>query len=412
MTMKTTGSGKSEYEKLMSAYMEVWIVYVLRTFSTREHPMSRKEIADKVSELINIGTISETRQSDNTIAKTVSRRLDELEMMGNLYEGESGSHVPPAFYRVMGGAVKAIQDRPVRYYFDPILAPGEVSMICAAIESNHYLSPEEINYLIKRECAVLGYQEQELHLPVTNSASGRSLRLPKRPRSGNDLTLPPARSSVTLRKIAVIQYAIARKLMIRVIPGTYSNRDGKIVFGPKRDRESILNPYAMISQNGQYYIVVTHEGFTNPTHYRIDRLFSISLCEDENPRRKQIAGYKKREPIPVRLQRFFTGNGKFKADEYTAIYPLMIYNEGEGIKQCRFLCAKSGVTVAIDHFGVGVGVKMEETDDDSKVLFTVMADYNNVRYFCIQQNAIVSPVAPDELKDDVKQALKKAYDAI
>ncbi len=403
-------SKKTEQEKFLASYMEVWIVYILRTYSDKEHPMSTNEIVEKVTSLTGLGDRSLKEGNINSVAKTIGRRLNDLEMMGNYFDSDSSKGaVGEVFYRVVGGRIIAIPGRPARYYFEPILESGDVSLICAAVESNHYLSPEEKEYLVRRESASCSYKEgEDEYRSMPESRFSGNTRLPRKPSGGNDRSALPSGSAVTLKKISTLQYAIKKHLKIRVIPGTYYHENDRIVFGPKRERESILNPYAMICQNGQYYIIVTHEGYQNPTHYRVDRLYSVELIQDEG---KKGTGYIKRDDIPTKLQRFFKGN-KFQAEKYTSSFPLMVYADKNGTKKCEFLCKAEAVTVAIDYFGVGDTVKMSEPDKDDYVKFSVLADYNNVKFFCIQQYQIVVPLSPAELKEDVTDSLMEAIGRI
>ncbi len=406
---------KAEQENILKHFMEEWIIYVLRTYSSKEHPLGITEISDMICDLTGLGIKSISSEQDEksgNISKTVGRKLSELEMMGRAFNSTNNSKntIAEAFYKVIGGEVRAVDGRPVRYYFEPILGSGEVSMICAAIESNHYLSEKETDYLIRRECAALGYRDDDKTFYPDLSADSKVSGLPKKPESIKDKSLPPAKASVTLKKFSIIQYAIRKKLKIKIIPGTYSTHDRKIVFAQKRETASILNPYAMICQNGQYYIIVTHEGFENPTHYRIDRLFSVELCRNEEPGRHPL--YKKRDEVPFKLQRFFGKNGKFNAESYTSVYPLMAYYGETGIKKCSFLCRKEAITVAIDHFGIGDTVSIQDCDIDDYVKVTVLADYDNVKMFCTQQNQIVRPLEPEELKTQVISALNMVSEEI
>ncbi len=88
--------------------------------------------------------------------------------------------------------------------------------------------------------------------------------------------------------------------------------------------------------------------------------------------------------------------------------PLMAYRGEKGLEKCQFCCQASAATVVIDHFGIGDSVKMENTEDKDLVKFSVFADYENVKLFCIQQYMIVTPVFPDKLKKDVEECLKEA----
>ncbi len=387
MKTKTPTIPKSENERLLLSFDHIWIVYVLRLYSDRENPLSKKEISMKVVELTGLGR-------NNSVERTIARHITQLECMSNYFAGgDNKQNIGEVVFRVLGGRIRVVDGRPMKYWFEPILEKGDVSMICAAIESNRYLSREEKDYLISHESAVCSYMEG-----VT------AARLPHKPgkkKSGNVL---PSADSVTLMKIATIQYAIKKKLMLKVVPGAYSQDKGKIVFGPKSDKESFLNPYAFICQNGQFYLIVTHEGYDNPTHYRVDRMFSVEIAEHKT---SKGCVPRKRDDIPLVLQRFFE-HGKFNAGKYTAAYPLMAYTCDDGMEQCSFLCHADAASVAIDHFGVDVN--MEATDDDGYVKFSVFADYENVKMFCTQQCMIVTALSPEKLRKDVRDTLRDAIE--
>ncbi len=388
-------------DKFMKSFLNEWIIYVLRTFSSSEKPMTQKQIRDKITGMTVI---------DPTVLRTIGRKLQDLEAMKNFCDGSGAeAQIGEMFYRAYGGRVIATNERPVRFYFEPILDGADVSVICAALESNHFLSPDEKEYLITRQSVACSYREDEDENMWAQGALTHNghIRLPKKPFNRKKTNLPPSKDSLTLTNITVLQYAIRKKLKVRVIPGYYYNDRSNIVFGPKRDRESVLNPYAMICQNGQYYLIVTHEGYTNPTHYRIDRLYSAELVSGENGK------HEKREAVPTKLERFCNRSGKFvKYDEYTALYPLMAYSGKESVQKCEFLCKAVSTSVVIDRFGASSDVKMNKTSDDEYVKFSVFADYENVKMFCLQQSMLVTPVAPQKLVKDVKDRLRSALDRI
>ncbi|MCR5626046.1 MAG: WYL domain-containing protein [Lachnospiraceae bacterium] len=388
---------KTNKEKTMGLYMQIWILYVLRTGSDKDHPLSIKEIAERITSMTGLGNKSMQEGNDNPVKKTVQRRLEEMVAFGYMYG--TNQQCSEAYYKVLGGRVIEIEGVPKKYYFEPIMESGDVSMICAAIESNHYLSPEETEYLIGRESVALSYKEDELFLPYYRNRK-KEIRLIDRPKEKDEKYILPSKASVTLNKIAKIRFALKEQLQIAVMPGTYIAKKGKTLFVPKSDKASVLNPYAFISQNGQYYLIATHEGYDNPVHYRVDRIYSIDLITGENNK------YQKREDIPIKLQGFFK-KGKFDADKYTATYPLMAYSEPHGTINCEFACLKSVLSIVIDHFGSGSTVKITDYKKDnnySKV--SVLADYNNVKMFCTQQYAVVTPLSPPDLKEDVKKQIQ------
>lgn len=403
--------GKNDKEKILTSYMEIWIIYVLSVYSDAEHPMSQNEIAQKISLLTGLGDRGLKEGKENPIAKTVGRKLQGLELMGNFYESDSESRsIGEAFYRVVGGRVVFVPSRPAGFYYEPILDDGDVSMICAAVDSNDFLSQDEKDYLITREAAACSYKRNtEDYLQMGGRTSKGVLKLPRKPSVKAENNLPPAKASATLWKISIIQYAIRKKLKIKVVPGQYKAGAKNIEFAPKRKRESILNPYALICQNGQYYLVVTHDGYSNPTHYRLDRLYSVDIIPEDAPKSRNK--YKKRDDIPVKLQRYFKGN-TFKASDYTAAYPLMAYNDEEGMKKCEFTCPERASSIVIDYFGIGDTVKMEKLEDGKIIKFTVLADYENVKMFCSQQYQYITPLSPPQLVDEVKEKLREALERI
>ena len=103
--------------------------------------------------------------------------------------------------------MKALGTRPVSYYYEPILSGGDVSMICAAVESNHYLSIEKTEFLIRRLDAACSYKDGEKEL-LSYKKDRSALRLPRRLEKGYDASLPPSKASVTLKKFSLLQYAI------------------------------------------------------------------------------------------------------------------------------------------------------------------------------------------------------------
>ena len=367
------------------------MMYILRICTDKEHPLSAHEISDMICEI--------TSQTDENGPgeKTVLRQLDNLVEAGKAFGESDSGKAAQVLYRVNGGMVEVIEGKPRKYYFVPILTADDVSMICSAVESNHYLSPEEKNYLSLREAYACSYKEgfsEFEHKP-----------LPKAPRARNGNVLP-SESSAVLRNIRIISQALRSGKQIMVTQGVYERKGNSFTFAPKKGADElvvkrILNPYAMLFQNGQLYIVVTHKGYTNPTHYRVDRIYEVSETNS------------KREAIPKDLKMYFNGR-KFDRELYTSRYPLMAYNAGKGIGNYAFSCPEYVIHLAIDYFGTRrVGVKTDP-DRPGNLIIDVSADFDNVRRFCCQHHQLVVPLIvqsnPDseQLVRDVLEILKKS----
>ena len=135
----------NEWKNFLISEISLWLVYILRTKTNRDNPMlySRKGLDGTVcSELAaHTGNVLSEKQ-----AKTVERCMEVLTDMGRwLTDNRSGSErksIAYMAYVIFGGRVCISKDANAgtAYYFEPWLSPADVSLICAAVESNHYLS--------------------------------------------------------------------------------------------------------------------------------------------------------------------------------------------------------------------------------------------------------------------------------
>ena len=209
-----------------------WIILALKNCTDRNHPKDSEEITESISLTIGNGN-----DIDMSFKQTVDKRLkdfNEFEMNYNDPKNPERAKISEKAYRVFGGRVRSTGKNPEKYYFEPILDNGDVSMILASLRSNHYLSPEETGYLTDRISVALGYSETE--------------ELPEKPQSSGKSGLP-MHSSVTLKKINTIHDAITGGYRLSMSYGTYYSMV-KIKFVEKDpEKEFTVDPYAMISQN-------------------------------------------------------------------------------------------------------------------------------------------------------------------
>ena len=396
-------------EKAVKSQILPLIVILLKEKTDHDHVMSIREIARELNRRVGYGGGADMYCAENA-ERSVRRWMEELLEVGYGYEGKSSMFskaVAEELYRAYGGRVMA--EAGGGYWFEPILTAGDIAMINAAIVCNGYLTRKEKEYLMIRE-ATMGSRA------FSQNAEKTIGRLPARPRMqrkdpSDDVQMP---GNIVLENINILHEALRKKLQIRVVYGMYTEKDGRMVLQTKNEgKQAILNPYGMVFAGGQYYLVVTHKGHTNPTHYRVDRIWNVEpvLVEKEPRNRKQK--YQKREEIPKELQEFFCPDDVFNAELYTRRYPLMQYEAWEAEEEeFSFACLRTGMSLAIDYFGRALGVlplsEKYGLDRDKYVMMTVHAGFQNVRLFCIQYNAVVIPLASDRLVLEVKEALQEA----
>jgi hypothetical protein len=215
--------------------------------------------------------------------------------------------------------------------------------------------------------------------------------------------------------------AIENRYQIEIIYGKYTldptkQRKIKLEVWNPDGRPYILNPYALLWNGGEYYLLCTRKGYDeNPTHYRVDRMISVVPHL-----REKSAEPESRTPIPPRLKPFFTIKGKneytFESDRYTATYPLMGISRAENLKDCFVECTTASLSILVDLFGSDIQIlpspllHEENTDLNGRhidyfVVRLPKVQYENIKMVCLQQHTVITAIAPQELVMDIADAL-------
>lgn len=378
------------------------LIRILKEEASESNPMSAALISDRLSEITGL------EHSEKTV-------LRKLQRLVSLQDSIDDSVLEKHLQLSLGGTMVEISNREKgvkhvqnRYYFKPLLDRSDVDMVCGTITSNRYLSMKEKEYLIARE-KTLCYGEKYIQDPN---------QLPEKPRpTKNQL------SEQILRIVNLLYDAIREKYQVDVTYGYYGE-DPKRYLHPalltkNESKPYHLNPYAMIWNDGEYYLLATHRGHTNISHFRIDRIVSVQPAVEEDDATKNL----KREPLPDSLKEFVKrvrGREIFQAERYTTIYPLMAIFGEEDLCEAVVECKANAIGVVIDYFGMDLRIlppmldhPSNETDINGSLQKYVSiklprAQYENVRGFCLQQHSIVTVVSPDRLIIDVKKGLMVA----
>ena len=441
---------KQKWEKFIDQNIDILIVSVLKTCSDKNNPKTINFIREELGRrfFVNDENNSFGCNADNEyLNKRLRGKLTELCDLGKVYVGKtSGLSVtftegvpeglPLDIYRILGGRVVLVEDADMKgkkerkeshsnyYYFEPILSESDVHYINSAVESNHYLSKEEKDYLIARTAVAGGYWGRKGDKNDRDFGDIWNKKLTELPQLSNlitsdntgvpELTLEdikgrlPSEGSAMLKKIMILRYALTNCKQIEVVQGNYAPGDrGKLSFIERNSGEKLcLNPYAMVSQKGQLYLIATHMGESKVKHYRVDRIMALKVLED-----------KKREVIPDGLkENFIDRKNKFLPEKYISVNPLMRYDDNDKRVDCTFRCRADVVSVAVDNFGTKIIIEEDEykgKDSKEYVKITIgQKSYVNVKQFLLQNCDLVTPLDPPEMVDDVRDTLKEAIKRI
>ena len=419
------------FQKILKQCEIPLLYYVLKTTTDEEHAMSISEISEQLDLLI-----PPPNPNDNYFPeRTLRRKIDRLTALQD-NKNPLLQSVNQLLQMILGGQIEYCEANGIlsgknihgkgtqrRYYFNPILTSGDMNMIFGSIQSNRYLSEDEKNYLLTR----LRLLEPSFDYSDDTFTDNRYRHiyqidtLAAKPATNTSTNLPVDASKL-LSHIQIIHDAIQDNHQIKVIYGIYDIKENsnKVMFRPRNaEKAYTLNPYALLWNDGEYYLIATHGKYTNPVHFRIDRILSVvpHTQIDSN-------GYKhymKRAKVPSTLAPFFhkrKGQAPvFDAIKYTNQYPGMRIYHKSNLIDCCFECTPQSLQILIDFFGPNLRLgesavehKSLALDSSGKPQKYLTATVQNIQYenalgFCIQNAQHLTLLSPPNLVEDVKKTL-------
>jgi hypothetical protein len=331
--------------KIFSQLEPSFIFCVLKYFSSKENPLSAYDIAQYMEEI--------TGQRHDQ--KTILRKLKKLCAMTESLSG----HASLAMTITYGGYIRSLSNQAshvrkvqTHYYFEPLLGPSEISMINGAVASNRFIDPDDKEYLLS---------VQNLSVSRKPFPDGTYADLPSpSARTGASKESSP-QGQTMLDIINQLYTAIENQYQIELVYGKYTldpdkKRKVKLEIWNPDGVPYILNPYALLWNGGEYYLLCTRKGYDdNPTHYRVDRMISVVPHLQENTSEPEAS-----MPLPQRLKPFFTIKHKneyvFQSDRYTATYPLMGISREENLLDCYVECTTASLSILVDIFGSDIQI--------------------------------------------------------
>ena len=409
----------NDIRKLLKQFEIPLIYYVLKTSTDRDHALSCPAIAEKMSLLIPHPDGNESFFN----AKTTGNKLDEIIKL-SVTEEDLIDTLNTIFAMTFGGVIKSREADGIytgrnytgkgsqkRYYFEPLLSLSDMDLVYGAVNSSRYLSEDEKVYLLSRLEALQplygaspgSLDESRRLFPVDVS------ELPERPKSSSDNKIPGA-SSVMLRNTQIIYDAISRRKQIEVVYGSYdiSDKNGRLTFRENNDGNPyVLNPFALLWNNGNYYLVATHKGHDNPSHLRVDRMVSVRIhaVHDRNGELTEPS----RQKAPKALAKYFKKNKNgapvFDSIAYTNTYPRMIYSQKEALIDLTFECTSRQLQIIVDSFGPGISLsesKRPPEDDGHYLEATVhKVQYENARHYALAHSHILRVLRVSGAQGDI-----------
>ncbi|MCR4590476.1 MAG: WYL domain-containing protein [Lachnospiraceae bacterium] len=423
-----TDTGKAnDLRKMIRQFDIPLIYYVLKTCTDRDHAMSCSEIVEKLSRLLphpdEYDSFFDTRTMTNKMNEIcMLSDTDEtlIQRINTYFSGTFGGMIRSREADgIYNGKTRNAKGSQRRYYFEPLLSASDMELIFGAINSSRFLSEKEKHFLVRRLDAMQPSFDSDENKWIARKLPGVN-DLPERPRTS--VSVFPGHSSVILHNTQVIYDAIERKKQIEVIYGSYesSSCDEGIIFEPKNgDRPYILNPYALMWNAGEYYLIATHKDHNNPVHFRVDRMINVRLHSiiDSNGIIKKEAS---RKPIPETLKKFYRnerGRLIFDPLAYSGTFPEMIYHQEENLIDITFECSLKNLQVLIDSFGTNIslsgipgkkGRKTDKSADSCHIIRATVHDvqYENAKFYALSHAHFLKLIAPKKLMKEIAGTVK------
>lgn len=296
------------------------------------------------------------------------------------------------------------------YYFIPDTDNSKMDFLTGMVLSNSMIAPGEKKKLL--ECMYRmnpAYEE----ILILNDGSEDDIE------SSSKKIQIPSKNEKFLKHVRTLYMAVMKKWKIEIVYGIYDRtEDNQIRFRAKHNQEkTILNPFALLWNNGHYYLIATTEEKPEaPRHYRVDRFIEVALAKGKGeqplPRCK----------IPELLRIYYPSRNsewfEFQAEKYLREHPGMRIYQEKNLIDCTFEMTDWELQMMVDAFGTdltivpkkGAVTTRVDYNGEERQLYTVTVkkvQYENALSFALQHAEYITVREPRKLVDDVRKWLEK-----
>lgn len=412
---KKAKHSKSESNNRLTA---IYILSILKEYSTRENPMSISAIQKKLEEdycqdsnmtVPDIKTIRTQLQNmiyslrNYTPATSYIQRYrfgfdiilcGKTKKDGKLVYDEItenteclnnfSTDIQPTEYEI--AEEKGLLINAQYYYYKNIFDDKEMNLMMQSLESYNYLSSEDISELVLK-----------LNCLNPQAVQSKHYDQPDAPRLRNE-------DSNLLTNMQDLHDIIMVKGFAKILLGYYNADHQLATYTPKK--EYLVRPLRIIFNNGYYYLLASQfseskqKHFTN--HFRVDRLILIDAC--------------KKDSVPNAEK--YPSPDAFQADaaSYRLHHPVMY---GDDLIRVTMLVENSEymLNVLMDFFGTAAMIKPYDASAangaSQSSFLEVKLDQvaqGGVRLFATEYCSKVRILTPTKLADAVRKDLAAAME--
>ena len=180
----------------------------------------------------------------------------------------------------------------------------------------------------------------------------------------------------------VINDAISEKKKISFVYNRYG-KDGKLF--PRKKERYIVNPYQVVASNGRYYLIGNYDTYSNISHYRIDKMTSVQICDENVKPIQEVEGCEHGFCLPGHM----------------AEHIYMFTGESEHV---TLRCDIGMIGAIADWFGKDVRV-IDKDENDNYITIQVKCNLKAMFYWALQYGTSVEVLKPEKLRMEIREAV-------
>lgn len=184
----------------------------------------------------------------------------------------------------------------------------------------------------------------------------------------------------TLLAAEVLEEAVSRRCQVQF---QYMEYGIDKQLHPRRERPYQVSPYGLCFANGNYYLLCRYPGFEQISHYRVDRIQSPVLLENQAM-----------EPLPAGLD--------LKRYVRERVYPF----PGEAV-QAVLRCERDMLSDVLDRFGMETQLRDNGDGTFDAVVFTGAA---GLKFWALQYVPLCQVLEPDWLRKEIRDTLRTGWE--
>lgn len=248
---------------------------------------------------------------------------------------------------------------------------SELKMLVDAVKASPVISRKKTAELIRKlESMGSIYQAQSLEAADSRSKAGDF----SNKTDNEEFYYNIDRIHTAIQKGKKIRFFYRKRTLVNNLP-VFDN-----------GREFIISPYAALWHQDKYYVVGNYEKYDDLSHYRIDRMKHVDVCDQPVRRLSEVSRYK----------------AGFDAADYTKT----VFNmyAGDKPEPVELECSIDLLEVIIERFGINIPFRKIGEDRFSVRVSAVINDGFEKWLLNLGGSAIVR--SPDSLRDSLRKRLE------